>query len=247
MQAIAVIPTYNERENLPLLVEKIQACAGDVDILIVDDNSPDGTGKIAEDLSRKNARGLFVLHREKKEGLGKAYVAGFRYALEKDYDIIVQMDADLSHDPSYLPLLLEQIRNCDLVTGSRYLHGISVVNWDLKRLILSKAATLYVRLITRMPLTDATTGFKCWRRKTLEAIGLGETFSNGYLFQIETTYRARRMGFNVVEVPIIFIERKHGTSKMDWKIIWEGLWGVMKLRLRRWNLPGRRSGGRRGD
>lgn len=232
MRAIAVIPTFNERENLERLVEQIQESVSDLHVLIVDDNSPDGTGQIAEEISRKNAGQLFVLHRERKEGLGKAYVAGFKYALEKDYDIIVQMDADLSHDPSYLPLFLEQIRNCDLVTGSRYLHGISVVNWDLKRLILSKAATLYVQLITRMPLTDATTGFKCWRGKTLEAIGVGETRSNGYLFQIETTYRARRMGFNVVEVPIIFIERKHGTSKMDWKIIWEAFWGVLRLRLR---------------
>lgn len=234
MRAIAVIPTYNERDNLPHLVEKLQECANDLDVLIVDDNSPDGTGAVAEEFSRKYVGKFFVLHRERKEGLGKAYVAGFRYALEKDYDTIVQMDADLSHDPSYLPLLLEQIRDCDLVTGSRYLHGISVVNWDLKRLILSKAATLYVRLITRMPLTDATTGFKCWRRKTLEAIRVGDTCSNGYLFQIETTYRARRMGFQVIEVPIIFVERKHGRSKMDWKIIWEGFWGVLKLRLRRW-------------
>lgn len=231
MRAIAVIPTYNERDNLPHLVEKLQECANDLHVLIVDDNSPDGTGELAEEFSRKHDGRFFVLHRERKEGLGKAYVAGFRYVLKKDYDVIVQMDADLSHDPSYLPGLFEQIRDCHLVSGSRYLHGISVVNWDIKRLILSKMATAYVRLITRMPLTDATTGFKCWRREALESIGLGEIFSNGYLFQIETTYRAFRKGFKIVEVPIIFVERKHGKSKMDWKIIWEAVWGVLRLRL----------------
>ncbi len=232
MQAIVVIPTYNERDNLEQLVEKIQQYANDLHILIVDDNSPDGTGQIADQLSKRNPGKLFVLHRERKEGLGKAYVEGFSHVLEKDYEVILQMDADLSHDPSYLPLFLEQIRHCDLVLGSRYLHGISVVNWDLKRLVLSKLATLYVQLITRMPFSDTTTGFKCWRRDTLELVGVRGAFSNGYLFQIETTYKTYRKKFKVSEVPIIFVERNNGRSKMNWNIILEALWGVLRLRFK---------------
>lgn len=245
MRAIAVIPTYNERENLHHLVEKIQQCADDLHVLVVDDNSPDGTGEIAEELSRKSPGKFFVLHRERKQGLGRAYVDGFTHVLDKGYEIILQMDADLSHDPRYLPLFLDQIRYCDLVSGSRFLHGISVVNWDLKRVILSKMATWYVRLITGMPLTDTTTGFKCWRRETLESIGLEGTFSNGYLFQVETTYKAYRNGFKVVEVPIIFVERNQGRSKMNWSIILEALWGVLKLKLGTWQSVPRGGGARR--
>ena len=233
MQAIVVIPTYNERENLPRLVEQIQEHAYDLHILVVDDNSPDGTGKIAEELSKKYPGKLSVIHREKKGGLGRAYVEGFRYVLSQGYEVVLQMDADLSHNPSYLPGFLAQIRACDLVSGSRYLCGISVVNWDLKRLILSKLATAYVQLITGMPFTDTTTGFKCWRRETLASIGLDNIFSNGYLFQIETTYRAYRSGLKVVEIPIVFVERQQGKSKMHWKIISEAFFGVMRLRLRK--------------
>jgi len=150
MQAVVVIPTYNERESLVQVVDKVRQCANDLHILIVDDNSPDGTGEIAEELSRKYPGKLFVLHRERKEGLGRAYVDGFRHILKKNYEVILQMDADLSHDPSYLPIFLEQIRDCDLVLGSRYLHGIRIMNWDFKRLMLSKLATMYVQFITRM-------------------------------------------------------------------------------------------------
>jgi dolichol-phosphate mannosyltransferase len=232
MRAIVVVPTYNERENLRQLVEKIQEHAASLDILIVDDNSPDGTGDLAEQIGRELPQKLFVLHREKKEGLGRAYVAGFSHALRMDYEVILQMDADLSHDPSYLPQFLDRIGDYDLVLGSRYVHGINVVNWDFKRLILSKMATKYVQLITGMPFTDATGGFKCWRRRTLEAVGLDEVFSNGYLFQIEMTYKTFRRGLKVGEVPIIFFERNLGRSKMSWNIIWEALWGVLKLRLR---------------
>jgi dolichol-phosphate mannosyltransferase len=232
MQAIVVIPTYNERENLEGLVEKIQKYANDLHILIVDDNSPDGTGKVAEKLCKKNPGKLFVLHRERKEGLGRAYVEGFSHVLEKGYEVILQMDADLSHDPCYLPLFLEQIRHCDLVLGSRYLHGISVVNWDLKRLVLSKLATLYVQLITRMPFSDTTSGFKCWRRATLELVGVRGAFSNGYLFQIETTYKTFRKKFKVFEIPITFVERNNGRSKMNWSIVLEALWGVLRLRVK---------------
>ncbi|HKR00656.1 MAG TPA: polyprenol monophosphomannose synthase [Pyrinomonadaceae bacterium] len=232
MRAIVIIPTYNERANLQELVEKIELVAGNLHILIVDDNSPDGTGELAEELSRKHPDRLFVLHRQKKEGLGKAYVAGFKYALERKYDYILQMDADLSHDPQYLPKLLAEIETADLVIGSRYLNGISVVNWDLKRLIMSKAAVNYVRLITRMPLSDATSGFKCWNSKALEAVGFEDTFASGYLFLIEMKYRAFRKDFKLREVPIIFVERKNGDSKLDWKVFREAFWGVLRLRFK---------------
>lgn len=232
VRAVAVIPTYNERENLPLVVEKIREHAPQLDLLIVDDNSPDGTGQLAEELARVSNGRLAVLHRPAKEGLGRAYVAGFQHVLARGYDTIVQMDADLSHDPSFLPAFLEEIRQADLVLGSRYVHGIAVVNWDFKRLLLSKAATAYARLITGMPFTDLTGGFKCWRSEALKAIGLKEVFANGYLFQVETTYRAWKKGFRIKEVPIIFFERNLGRSKMDFGIIWEALWGVIRLRLR---------------
>jgi dolichol-phosphate mannosyltransferase len=231
MRAVVVVPTYNERESLPLFVEKLRQSAGGVDVLIVDDNSPDGTGQLAEELSRQSGGRMQVLHRERKEGLGRAYVAGFRRALDMGYDIILQMDADLSHDPCYIPAFLERIRDCDLVLGSRYVQGICVVNWDFKRLLLSKGATRYVQIITGMPFTDATGGFKCWRADALRSIGLENVFSNGYLFQVEMTYRAFRKGRRIAEIPIIFYERNLGRSKMHWRIIWEALWGVIRLRL----------------
>jgi dolichol-phosphate mannosyltransferase len=231
MRSVVVVPTYNERENLVSVVDKIRQAAPSLDILVVDDNSPDGTGKIADELSQASGNRLFVLHRERKEGLGRAYVAGFGRAIQMGYEVILQMDADLSHDPSYLPAFLELIRDADLVLGSRYLHGIRVVNWDFKRLILSKAATKYVQIVTGMRFSDTTGGFKCWRTTTLEAIGLEKVFSNGYLFQVEMTFRAFRRGRRVAELPIIFYERNLGRSKMRWNIIWEAFWGVLKLRL----------------
>ena len=169
MRAIVVVPTYNELANLQTLVDRLRQFAPDLHVLIVDDNSPDGTGALADELSSKNPQSIFVLHRERKEGLGKAYVDGFREVLKKDYEYVLQMDADLSHDPSHLPEMFARIVDHDLVVGSRYLNGISVVNWDLKRLVMSKLATGYVRFITRIPFTDATSGFNCWRRKALEA------------------------------------------------------------------------------
>jgi dolichol-phosphate mannosyltransferase len=231
MRSIAVIPTYNERDNLEYLVSCIFDDVANMHVLIVDDNSPDGTGDLADKLAWKYAGSLFVLHRKKKEGLGKAYIDGFRFALEGDYDCILQMDADLSHDPAYITSFLAEIQNRDLVLGSRYLHGISVVNWDFKRLLLSKGATSYVRIVTGMPFSDTTGGFKCWRRETLEQLDLQGLFSNGYLFQIETTYTAFKRGFSIGEVPIIFVERDLGKSKMNWRIIWEALWGVLRLRF----------------
>ena len=232
MSAIAIIPTYNERENLEYLVSNIFHKMADLHILIVDDNSPDGTGLLADALAREYTGRLFVLHRLKKQGLGKAYIEGFRFALDRHYNTILQMDGDLSHDPAYLKKFLEGLQQYDLVLGSRYLHGISVVNWDFKRLLLSKTATYYVRLITGMPFTDTTSGFKGWRREALEQIHLEELFSNGYLFQIETTYAAFHQRLNIGEIPIIFVERDLGKSKMDWQIIWEAIFGVVRLRFK---------------
>ena len=232
MRAIVVVPTYNEADNLEPLVQQIQQHANGLHILIVDDNSPDGTGKIADALSEKNSSTLFVLHRQQKGGLGPAYVEGLRHALERGYDVILQMDADLSHDPSSLPVFLEQIRSADLVVGSRYLRGVSVLNWDFKRLVLSKLATKYIQIITRLPLSDATGGYNCWRRQTLESIGFEDAFSNGYLLQAELKYKAYRKKFKVIEIPIVFTERDIGKSKMHWGIVWEAIWGVFKLRIK---------------
>jgi dolichol-phosphate mannosyltransferase len=231
MRAVAVVPTYNERENLPILIRRLQEASPGLHVLVVDDNSPDGTGLIADDLASVHQGSVFVLHRTVKAGLGVAYVAGFRWALDHDYDVILQMDADLSHDPSYVPRFLEKIEHSDVVIGSRYANGINVVGWDFKRLLLSKLASYYVRIITGMPVTDATGGFKCWRRRTLAEVDLATVFSNGYLFQIETTFKAFRRGCKIEEQTIIFYERSYGRSKLDWHIIVEAVWGVVRLRI----------------
>jgi len=233
MKAIVVVPTYNEIENLPRIVQLIREQPGGFHILVVDDNSPDGTGRLADELAARHAGEIFVLHRKSKDGLGRAYVAGFTEVLRMgDYDAVVQMDADLSHDPSYLPEFMRSLETHDLVVGSRYVNGISVVNWDLKRLLLSKGASVYVRWITGMPYSDMTGGYKAWRRTALAAIGLERLFSNGYLFQIETTYRLHRLGkFKIGEVSIIFRDRDLGRSKIDFRIITEAVWGVIRLRL----------------
>ena len=232
MRAIVLIPTFNERANLAELVERIRQFAPALHMLIVDDNSPDGTGELADELARQDPERLFVLHRQKKEGLGKAYVAAFTQVLKKDYEYILQMDADLSHDPLYLPRFLEAIGDHDLVVGSRYLQGISVVNWNLKRLVLSKLASHYVRFITRMPLSDPTSGFICWRRAALESIGFNDVFSIGYVFLVEMKYKAYRKGLRFSETPIIFVERKHGQSKLGWRVMREAIWGVLRLRFK---------------
>jgi dolichol-phosphate mannosyltransferase len=232
MRAIVVIPTYNELANLKTLVQKLHEYAPELHILIVDDNSPDGTGQLADELCDAEPGRISVLHRERKEGLGRAYVDGFKEVLKKDYEYVLHMDADLSHDPLYLPDFFAKIESHDLVVGSRYLKGISVANWDFKRLIMSKLATNYVRFITRMPFTDTTSGFGCWRREALQAISFENAFSSGYVFLVELKYKAYRKGFRVTEVPIIFIERKMGNSKMDWAVIWEAFWGVLRIRLR---------------
>ena len=234
MKAIVVVPTYNERENLEQVIEGIQGQPGNIDVLVVDDNSPDGTGAVADEVAARLPGRVFVLHRDRKEGLGPAYLAGFRHLLtHTDYEAILQMDADLSHDPGYLPAFLKAAESYDVVLGSRYLKGISVVNWDIKRLLLSKAASRYVQVVTGLPYTDATGGFKCWRRSALERIGLSRVSARGYVFQTEMTYRAHHLGLRIGEIPIIFYERNLGRSKISGHIIAEALIRVGLLRFKR--------------
>jgi dolichol-phosphate mannosyltransferase len=225
---LVIVPTYNERENLPALVERLLALPLNVDLLIVDDNSPDGTGKLADELSAKYAA-VQVLHRPAKSGLGRAYIAGFKWALERGYEFMFEMDGDFSHDPSDIPVFHAAAKNADLVLGSRYSNGIRVINWPLKRLMLSLAAAKYVQIITGMPFTDPTGGFKCFRRLTLQSLDLESVRSNGYSFQIEMTHKAWRRGMTIVEVPIIFTDRFHGSSKMSRRIVREALGMVWRL------------------
>ena len=229
-RALVVIPTYNERENLPQIVPLVLEQDPQLDILVVDDGSPDGTGTIADHLAAANPR-VHVLHRTAKEGLGRAYLAGFRWALERDFGYVFEMDSDFSHDPTYLPKFLKAIEGADLVLGSRYVNGVRVINWPMSRLLLSWFANKYVRWITRLPLTDATGGFKCFRREVLAAIPLDRVASNGYSFQIEMSYRAWRKGFRLVEVPIVFTDRIEGHSKMNKRIVREAIWMVWWIRL----------------
>ena len=232
MSCLVVVPTYNERDNLSAIIEGIFQYAPEVHVLIVDDNSPDGTGQLADEISSASNGKVFVIHRPTKEGLGPAYVQGFKLAIERGYDLILQMDADFSHDPKFLPDFFNAIENNDVVIGSRYVNGISVVNWDLKRLILSKAASLYVRTITGMPFADCTAGFICWRREALIAINLDRPLSNGYVFLAEMKYRAFKKRLRITEVPIVFVERRLGQSKMSGNIMIEGVISVLKMRLR---------------
>jgi dolichol-phosphate mannosyltransferase len=230
VKAIVIVPTYNEADNIRELVPRILEQEPGMEILIVDDNSTDGTGALVDELMQTEPR-LHVLHRPGKMGLGTAYVDGFRYALERDYDYVFEMDADFSHDPDSLPAFLEAIQDADLVVGSRYLNGVTVVNWPLTRLILSYCANLYTRIITWMPLKDATGGFKCFRRATLEQVDLSRVNSDGYGFQIEMNFKVWRRGLRIKEIPILFVDRRVGISKMNKKIIWEAMWLVWKLRL----------------
>lgn len=235
MSAIVVVPTYNERENITNLVKAIRNLPVPLHVLIVDDNSPDGTGDISEELSRTYPGEVFVFRRPGKEGLGRAYVAAFQYVLKNfSHEFIIQMDSDFSHDPTFLPQFLKAIENADLVIGSRYMTGVNVVNWDFKRLLLSKFASIYVRMITGMPFSDLTGGFKCWRRAALAALPYDRIFSMGYLFQVETTYRTwKTKRFRISEVPIIFYERNLGRSKIHPGIIFEAFLGVIRLRFTR--------------
>lgn len=222
--ALIIVPTVNERENLPRLAQKLLSLPVKVDMLVVDGNSSDGTGQIADELAAKHPE-IHVIHETKKSGLGRAYIAGFQWALERNYEFIFEMDCDFSHDPDDIPKFLEAAKkeNADVVLGSRYSGGIRVVNWPLKRLMLSRSAGIYVKIITGMPFTDPTGGYKCFRRRALQAIRLDEVRSNGYSFQIEMTHRLWREGYKVVEVPIIFTERVEGHSKMSGHIVREAL------------------------
>ena len=236
-RALVIVPTYDERENVSRLTECVLGQDRRLEVLIVDDGSPDGTGEIADQLAAANPR-VHVLHRPRKMGLGTAYLAGFRWALEAGFDYVFEMDADFSHDPAHLPQFLEAIQDADLVLGSRYRDNrVTVVNWPMTRLLLSFFANIYARVVTGLPLYDSTGGFKCFRREVLEAIDLEAVRSNGYAFQIEMSFRAWKKGFRIVEIPIVFVDRTEGQSKMSKAIVREAVWMVWRLRW--WSVTGR--------
>jgi len=242
-KTLVIVPTFNERENLPPLVDRLMRLPTPVEVLVVDDNSPDGTGKLADEIAVKNPM-VHVLHRQEKDGLGRAYIAGFKWALERDYEFIFEMDGDFSHNPDDIPAFLKAAQDADLVLGSRYRNGIRVINWPLRRLMLSMGAAKYVQIITGMPISDPTGGYKCFRRRTLMALNLDAIRSNGYSFQIEMTHKLWRQGMRVAETPIIFTDRFLGSSKMSRKIVWEALFMVWRVwfqhGLRRW--PNKKKG-----
>lgn len=232
MNALVVCPTYNERENLPLLAEGVLKHEG-FRLLVVDDGSPDGTGAIADDLAAKHPDRVEVMHRTGKRGLGRSYVDGLRHALRQGTaEFICQMDADLSHNPEYLPELVRMAADHDLVIGSRYLYGVSVVNWPLHRIFLSAFANRYIRAVTRLSTTDCTSGFRCWRREALAQLPISRMVSDGYAFLVEMLYEAKRRNFRIGEVPIIFVERRQGQSKVSSSVLAESLWMPWRLVLR---------------
>jgi dolichol-phosphate mannosyltransferase len=236
-RAVVIVPTYNERANITKIIESVLAQDRRLDVLVVDDGSPDGTGAIVDAIREREPR-VNVLHRAGKMGLGTAYLAGFRWALDAGYAYMFEMDADFSHDPGHLPSFLEAIDGADLVLGSRYRHGkVTVVNWPISRLLLSYGANLYARAITGLQLWDSTGGFKCFRREVLEAIDLNSVRSNGYAFQIEMSFRAWKRGFRIIEIPIVFTDRSEGESKMSKQIMWEAVWMVWRLRW--WAIVGK--------
>lgn len=228
---LVIIPTYNELENLPRILPEVFSRDDNINVLVVDDNSPDGTAAYVEKEMKSNKR-LHLIRRSEKSGLGTAYLAGFKYALENNYDYIFEMDADFSHDPNEIPKFLEEIQNYDLIIGSRYKNGVNVINWPMRRLLLSWFANFYTRIITGMPIKDATGGYKCFRRRVLDSIDLNEVKSNGYAFQIEMNFKAWKKGFKIKEISIIFVDRMKGKSKMSKKIVREAIWMVWKLRIK---------------
>lgn len=230
-RALIIFPTYNEKDNIEKIVHAVLPLDPRIHVLIVDDNSPDGTGKIADRLSQQEEK-VHVLHRKAKEGLGRAYIAGFKWAIEQKYDFIFEMDADFSHGPEYIKVFLREIQNHDLVIGSRYISGVNVINWPMSRLLLSYFANMYSRIITGMPIRDATGGFKCFRREVLETIDLDNVHSSGYSFQIEMNMRVWKKGLRIKEIPIVFIDRVAGNSKMSKKIMREAIWMVWWLRIK---------------
>jgi dolichol-phosphate mannosyltransferase len=230
-RVLVIVPTYDEAENIVSLAEKILAVNARLDMLVVDDASPDGTGQLADELAAQNPR-IHVLHREGKLGLGTAYVAGFKWAIENNYDAVCEMDADFSHNPDVLADFLREIESHDLIIGSRYKTGVNVVNWPLSRLLLSYGASIYTRIITGMPVHDPTSGFKCFRIATLKALDLDAIRSGGYSFQIEVNFKVWRLGLSIKEVPIIFVDRLQGRSKMSKAIVREAIGMVWKLKIR---------------
>ena len=232
MKSLIIVPTYNELENIQRLLPELMALGPGIRVLVVDDNSPDGTGKLADEFAVKNGR-ISVLHRPEKLGLGSAYVAGFKYAIQQDVDCVFEMDADFSHDPAMIPRFIEEIASCDVVIGSRYISGINVVNWPMSRLLLSYFANIYTRVVTGMTIRDTTSGYKCFRREVLEHIDLDRVRSDGYAFQIEMNFRCWRKGYRMREIPIIFVDRRSGTSKLSQGVINEAVWIVWWLRLQR--------------
>lgn len=230
-RCLVAIPTYNEADNLPQLIPVVLNQGNHFHILIVDDNSPDGTAKLVKEMQKTEPR-LHLIERPGKMGLGTAYVAGFKYAIANTFDYVFEMDADLSHDPAELPKLLEKAEEYDLVIGSRYISGVNVVNWPMRRLLLSYFANLYTRVITGMPVHDATGGYKCFKRKVLESIDLDAIHSNGYAFQIEMNFKTWRKGFRILEIPIVFVDRRIGVSKMSKHIVYEAVWMVWRLKFR---------------
>jgi len=231
VESVVIIPTYNEKYNIKIVLDKIDNLNIDLDVLIIDDNSPDKTADVIKEL-QKSRKNLYLIERPKKLGLGTAYVKGFHWALEKGYKYILEMDADLSHNPDDLPRLIDACKQgADLVIGSRYSDGVNVVNWPIKRLLLSYSANLYTRIVTRMPVKDATAGFKCFKREVLESIDLERVKSSGYSFQIEMNFRAFKKGYSIKEVSIIFTERTEGQSKMSKAIVWEAVFMVWKLKI----------------
>jgi dolichol-phosphate mannosyltransferase len=229
-RALVCLPTYDERDNVAPMVEAILAADPKIEVLVIDDNSPDGTGEIADGIAAREPR-VHVLHRAGKEGLGKAYLAGFAWALERGYGLVLEMDADFSHDPKHLPAMLAACRSADLVLGSRYVPGGGTVNWGLGRKILSRGGSFYARTVLGIGVRDLTGGFKCFRREVLEAIDLSTVECSGYAFQIELTYRALRKGFRVAEIPIVFVDRRVGQSKMSRRIVLEGIRKVWSIRF----------------
>lgn len=230
-RSLIIIPTYNEADNVKKIIPEVLAQDKRFNVLIVDDNSPDGTAQLVKKMKKRNRR-IHLIERPSKRGLGTAYVAGFKYALSHGFDFIFEMDADFSHDPKSLLKLLTKAEECDLVIGSRYISGVNVINWPMSRLLLSYFANIYTRIVTGLPLRDATSGFKCYRRAVLESFDLDSINSNGYSFQIETDYLAWKKGFRVCEVPITFIDRRAGKSKMSKHIVHEAAWMVWKLKFR---------------
>ena len=236
-RTLVIVPTYNEIENISRIITAVLGQDSSIDVLVVDDGSPDGTGDLADQIAVENSR-VHVLHRAGKLGLGTAYVMGFKWALTREYEFVFEMDADFSHSPDAIPKFLEAVKAADLVLGSRYQNGqVNVVNWPMSRLFLSYSANIYARRVTGLPVFDATGGFKCFRRRVLESINLSDIKSNGYAFQIEMTFRAWKKGFRIVEIPIVFVDRTEGSSKMSKDIVREAVWMVWRLRW--WGMRGK--------